>query len=144
MAWSPYSPFVPMCRSSANSLLSEGHDRRYNLVVSEEAAKSPSAEGGGTATAKPKKRAVPKPKPPKMLPPWKVLLHNDDKNDISFVVVTIMELTPLNQDEAVQRTFEAHQEKVALLLVTHKERAELYQEQFQSKGLTVSIEEAEE
>ena len=32
---------------------------------------------------------------------------------------------------------------VALLLTTHKERAELYQEQFQSKGLTVTIEPAE-
>jgi len=25
---------------------------------------------------------------------WKVLLHNDDKNDIIFVMVTIIELTP--------------------------------------------------
>jgi ATP-dependent Clp protease adaptor protein ClpS len=124
--------------------LSEEHGYRYNAGVPDEPVKSSPAEGGGTATAKPKKRPVTKPKPPKMLPPWKVLLHNDDKNDISFVVVTIMELTPLNQEEAVQRTFEAHQEKVALLLVTHKERAELYQEQFQSKGLTVTIEEAEE
>ena len=32
---------------------------------------------------------------------------------------------------------------VALLLVTHKERAELYADQFQSKGLTVTIEPAE-
>jgi len=79
-----------------------------------------------------------------MLPPWKVLLHNDDKNDIGFVILTIIELTPLKQEEAVQRTLEAHQQKVALLLVTHKERAELYQDQFQSKGLTVTIEEAEE
>ena len=38
---------------------------------------------------------------------------------------------------------EAHETGIALLLVTHKERAELYQEQFQSKGLTVTIEPAE-
>ena len=31
-----------------------------------------------------------------------------------------------------------------MLLVTHKERAELYQEQFESKGLTVTIEPAEQ
>ena len=31
---------------------------------------------------------------------------------------------------------------VALLLVTHRERAELIQEQFQTRGLTVTIEPA--
>ena len=36
----------------------------------------------------------------------------------------------------VLRTKEAHETGVALLLVTHKERAELYQDQFESKGLT--------
>jgi hypothetical protein len=51
-----------------------------------------------------------------------------------------MELTPLKQEEAILRTIEADKDGVALLLVTHKERAELYEEQFQSKSLTVSIE----
>jgi ATP-dependent Clp protease adaptor protein ClpS len=93
---------------------------------------------GGVAT-----KAKPKPKPPQMLPPWKVLLHNDDTNSMDFVVVTILELTTLNEQDAVLRTVEAHKEGLALLLTTHKERAELYQEQFQSKGLTVTIEPAE-
>jgi ATP-dependent Clp protease adapter protein ClpS len=99
--------------------------------------------GPATATVKPKRRTTPKPKLPGMLPPWKVLLHNDDKNEMGFVVVTIMELTPLKQEEAIERTIEANDEDVALLLVTHKERAELYRDQFQSKGLTVSIEPTE-
>jgi len=98
----------------------------------------------GTAT-KPKRapRKTPAKKPPQPLPPWKVLLHNDDKNDVEFVVTTIVALTPLNQDAAAQRPLEAHHTGVALLLTTHKERAELYKEQFQSKGLTVTIEPAE-
>ncbi len=102
-------------------------------------------EGAGTATAKPKSKGkkAPKKRPPEMLPPWKVLLHNDDKNDMFFVARTIMELTPLKQEEAVLRMKEAHETGVALLLVTHKERAELYKDQFESKGLTVSIEPAE-
>ena len=101
--------------------------------------------GAGTATAKPKgaTKKSPKPKPPGLLPPWKVLLHNDDKNSMDFVITSIMELTPLNQQDAEQRMIEAHKTGVALLLVTHKERAELYKDQFQSKGLTVSIEPAE-
>jgi ATP-dependent Clp protease adapter protein ClpS len=99
----------------------------------------------GTATAKPKRspKKSPQQKPPQPLPPWKVLLHNDDKNEMGFVVKTVMELTPLKEQEAALRTLEANDTGVALLLVTHKERAELYKDQFESKGLTVTIEPAE-
>src|SRR5438034_11029727 len=111
-----------------------------------EPEKNGSDEGGKTATATKPKRAQkvkPKQKPPQPLPPWKVLLHNDDKNDMLFVVVTIMELTTLGEQDAKLRTLEAHETGVALLLTTHKERAELYKEQFASKGLTVTIEPVE-
>ena len=116
-----------------------------------EAASGGAGAGGGggdesgTATAKPKgaRKAAPKRKPPGHLPPWKVLLHNDDKNDMAFVVDTIVELTPLNKQDAELRMKEADDSGVALLLVTHKERAELYKDQFESKGLTVTIEPAE-
>ena len=84
-----------------------------------------------------------KPRPPQMLPPWKVLLHNDDTNSMEFVVLTVVKLTPLKEPDAKKRTLEAHEAGVALLLVTHKERAELYKDQFESKGLTVTIEPAE-
>jgi ATP-dependent Clp protease adaptor protein ClpS len=109
-----------------------------------ERVSEPKSPAGGTAI-KPRqsRKTAPGAKPPKMLPPWKVLLHNDDQNDMPFVVQSIVALTPLNQEAAAQRTLEAHQSGVALLLTTHKERAELYQEQFTSKGLTVTIEPAE-
>jgi ATP-dependent Clp protease adapter protein ClpS len=102
-------------------------------------------KGGGAATAKPKatRKTSPKPKPPGMLPPWKVLLHNADEPTFEFVIHTIIELTPLNKKEAETRTKEAHETGVALLLTTHKERAELYKDQFESKGLVVTIEPAE-
>lgn len=102
-------------------------------------------EKGSAATkTKPKKsrKKSPAKKPPQPLPPWKVLLHNDDVNAVDFVVQTIVVLTPLNLEDAVQRTLEAHKSGVALLLTTHKERAELYRDQFMSKGLTVTIEPA--
>lgn len=97
---------------------------------------------GATATKTQPKKA-PQKKPPQPLPPWKVLLHNDDKNAFDYVITTIVALTPLNAEDAVLRTLEAHETGVALLLTTHKERAELYKDQFQSKGLTVTIEPAE-
>jgi ATP-dependent Clp protease adaptor protein ClpS len=96
------------------------------------------------AAVKEKRKPAPTKQPTKPLPPWKVLLHNDDKNDFVYVIGAILELTPLNEDDAVLRTTEAHKTGVALLLVTHKERAELYMEQFNSKGLVVTIEQAEE
>ncbi len=102
-------------------------------------------EGGSTAATKPKraKKQKPKTKPPQHLPPWKVLLHNDPHNTFDHVISTIIELTPLNEQEAEVRTKEADETGVALLLTTHKERAELYKEQFESKSLTVTIEAAE-
>ena len=113
--------------------------------MAEKKKQTPDESKSGTATAKPKRAAKPVPKrsPPQMLPPWKVLLHNDDKNSVDFVIETIVELTTLNKQDAKERTDEANETGVALLLTTHKERAELYKDQFESKGLTVTIEPAD-
>jgi len=108
----------------------------------EEKTAKPSSDAPAAAVAKPARKRQPKRKPPQPLPPWKVLLHNDDKNEFPFVIKTIVELTPLNEQDAIVRTREANDTGVALLLTTHKERAELYQEQFASKGLIVTIEPA--
>lgn len=87
----------------------------------------------------------PKPAKPdsKPMPLWKVLLHNDDVNDMQYVVETITMLTPLGRSEAAKRMLEAHLRGLVLLLTTHKERAELYREQFASRRLTVTIEQGE-
>ena len=83
-----------------------------------------------------------RPAPPRAdrLPPWDVLLHNDDENDMVYVVETIVMLTPLPTQDAVERMLEAHHAGVALLVNTHREHAELLEEQFTSRGLTVTIE----
>jgi len=75
-----------------------------------------------------------------ILPPFRVLLHNDDINDMIYVVEALLDLTPLDAHGATRVMVEAHSSGVALVLTTHRERAELYQEQFGSKGLTVTIE----
>ncbi len=77
---------------------------------------------------------------PKQLPPYKVLLHNDPVNTFDHVIKSIVQLTPLNVEDAIERTVEAHESGLSLLLVTHKERAELYAEQFTSLKLSISIE----
>jgi ATP-dependent Clp protease adaptor protein ClpS len=110
-----------------------------------ESSSGSSSSSSSSAVAKPKRarKTTPKKKPPQPLPPWKVLLHNDDKNDFGYVIGTITQLTSLNEQDAELRAVEADKTGVALLLTTHKERAELYQEQFTSKGLVVTIEPAE-
>ncbi len=77
------------------------------------------------------------------LPPWRILLHNDDVNDMPYVVETIVALTTLNRHDAVARMLEAHNKGLSLLLTTHREHAELLDEQFQSKRLKVTIEPAD-
>ncbi len=89
-----------------------------------------------------KKDAQPAPPKQDKLPPWKVLLHNDDVNDMAYVVETITMLTRLRRPEARMRMLEAHNKGVALLLTTHQERAELYRDQFMSRQLNVTIEPA--
>ena len=79
---------------------------------------------------------------PRLLPLWRVVLHNDDVNPMDEVVEAIHRLTPLSREQALARMHEAHITGSAMLLVTHRERAELYVEQFQSNRLTVTIEPA--
>ncbi len=83
---------------------------------------------------------APAPTKPRMLPLFKVLLHNDDVNSMEYVTETIVMLTPLRQEDAISRMLEAHLSGTALLLVVHKERAELYLEQFASRGVILTME----
>ncbi len=96
--------------------------------------------GSGASAPVKQPRKAPRKTPPKQLPPWKVLLHNDDKSAMETVVKVIRQLTPLKKEEAIVRMMEAHTTGVSLLLTTHQERAELYVEQFATFSLTVTIE----
>lgn len=95
---------------------------------------------GAGSRAKPLPRPSAAPTTPKALPQWKVILHNDDINDLESVVKTVIQLTALSREQAAERTHEAHTNGLSLLLVTHQERAELYVEQFASCKLTVTAE----
>jgi ATP-dependent Clp protease adaptor protein ClpS len=95
--------------------------------------------GSSIATAPGKKPAPPK-REPEQLPPFKVLLHNDDVNTFDHVIRSILRLTPIEEEAAVQKAIEAHETGVSLLLVTHRERAELYAEQFASLKILVTVE----
>lgn len=97
------------------------------------------AADSATSTLPAQKPAPPK-RDPKLLPPYKVLLHNDAVNTFEHVIRSVVRLTPIGEDEAVIKAIEAHESGVSLLLVTHQERAELYADQFATLSITVTIE----
>ena len=74
------------------------------------------------------------------LPPWKIILHNDDVNPAEYVVLKVREITKLDEEVAVQKVIEADKTGMALLLITHKEKAEFLVEVFESCKITVTME----
>jgi ATP-dependent Clp protease adaptor protein ClpS len=115
--------------------------KRVKAMSEQENRQASNEQGGaGTVPVKPAKERLPEQQPPRTLKPWKVILHNDDVNEVDKVVKVICQLTHLKKQDAVARTLEAHRSGAALLLMTHQERAELYVEQFATYKLTVTAE----
>ena len=74
-------------------------------------------------------------------PPYKVILHNDDYTPMEHVVAVLQKVIPrMSVRQAVDIMMEAHTKGKAVAHKTHKELAELYQEQLNNEGLISSIE----
>lgn len=77
----------------------------------------------------------------KLLPPYKVILFNDDYNDMDYVVAVLLHLIDhLSQQEAIQIMLTAHLTGSAVVIVCPKEHAEYYQERLLGYGLSATIE----
>jgi ATP-dependent Clp protease adaptor protein ClpS len=75
------------------------------------------------------------------LPPWVVILHNDDVNNMEHVVRSLLQCVPrLTPEDAVQIMFTAHEQGQASVTACPKETAELYRERLEGCGLTSTIE----
>ena len=76
-----------------------------------------------------------------LLPPYKVILHDDDVNDMLYVVFALLQaVNNLSQQEAEQIMLTAHLSGSAIVIVCPKEVAEYYQERLLSYNLTATIE----
>ena len=74
-------------------------------------------------------------------PPYKVILWNDDHNEMDFVVTVLLRLVnQLTPAEAMKIMLTAHLNGSAVVIVCPKENAEYYQERLLSYGLTATIE----
>src|SRR5215471_6763226 len=77
----------------------------------------------------------------RVLPPYKVILYNDDYNEMDFVVAVLLRtIAHLSQTEAEYIMLTAHLTGSAVVVVCPKEIAEYYQERLLSYGLTATIE----
>ncbi len=77
------------------------------------------------------------------LPPYNVLLHNDDVNSMDHVVRALVESVPnISSERAAEIMIEAHQTGRAVVLTCPLELAELYRDRLKSFGLRASIEAA--
>ena len=76
-----------------------------------------------------------------LLRPWSVILHNDDHNEMVYVVRCLMKSVPsIGARRATQIMFEAHNQGKAVVTTCPLELAELYRDRLQSCGLTSTIE----
>ncbi len=77
----------------------------------------------------------------KLLPPYKVVLYDDDVNDMMYVVFALLHaVNHLSQQEAEHIMLTAHLNGTAIVAVCPKEVAEYYQERLLSFGLMATIE----
>jgi ATP-dependent Clp protease adapter protein ClpS len=76
------------------------------------------------------------------LPAYKLILLADGKNDLMFIIRTVMELTRFCRTEATHKMWQAHYYGQAVLLTTYRERAELFMELFADRGMNVTLEPA--
>ncbi|HTD19790.1 MAG: ATP-dependent Clp protease adaptor ClpS [Chloroflexi bacterium] len=77
----------------------------------------------------------------KLLPPYRVVLFDDDYNEMNYVVFVLLHsINNLSQAEAERIMLTAHLTGTAIVAVCPKEIAEFYQERLLSYGLTATIE----
>ena len=75
------------------------------------------------------------------LPPYRVVLHNDDHNEMGHVVRALLDSVPeLDTERAMAIMIEAHLQGRAEVIACPRERAELYRDRLESFGLTATIE----
>jgi ATP-dependent Clp protease adaptor protein ClpS len=70
----------------------------------------------------------------KNLPLWNVILLNTDHHTFEFVIKLIVEVFEVNLSDAYDLTKKIHEEGQCIVMVTHKERAELFQEKVKAFG----------
>jgi ATP-dependent Clp protease adaptor protein ClpS len=75
---------------------------------------------------------------------WRVIVWNDPINLMSYVVFVFMKVLGFKKQVATRHMREVHEQGKSCVALETREKAELYLEQLQSFGLTVTLEKSEE
>ena len=104
---------------------------------------APPAEpkGTGAATAEKEKKAKPAPPRPRQdkLPPYNVVLLDDDEHTYAYVIEMLGKLFGYGEPKAFQMAKEVDNSGRVIVLTTHKERAELKRDQITGYGADVRM-----
>ena len=71
---------------------------------------------------------------------WNVIVWNDPVNLMTYVVFVFMKVLAFNKEKATKHMLEVHQQGKSLVATETREKAELYHQQLQGYGLSVTIE----
>jgi ATP-dependent Clp protease adaptor protein ClpS len=98
----------------------------------------PSEPSGPTTKIK-AKPAKAKPKPRK-LPPYNVILLDDDEHTYAYVIEMLQKIFAHGEQQAYKMAKEVDETGRVIVLTTHKERAELKRDQIRSFGADPRLE----
>src|SRR6266446_8691574 len=73
---------------------------------------------------------------------WNVIVWNDPVNLMSYVVFVFMKVLALTKEKAARHMLEVHHQGKSCVATEGREKAELYHQQLQAHGLSVTIERA--
>ena len=93
-------------------------------------------EGAGKAEAavKEKPRPAPRRGPPKLLPPYNVVLLDDDEHSYEYVIEMLKSVFAYPEEKGFMLAREVDSAGRVIVLTTHKERAELKRDQILGYG----------
>jgi ATP-dependent Clp protease adaptor protein ClpS len=91
-------------------------------------------EPAQSVVAKPKRPPAKKPKKPRQLPLFHVILLDDNDHTHEYVIEMVRALFGHSETRAAGMAKEVHETGRSILLTTHKERAELKRDQIHAYG----------
>ena len=74
---------------------------------------------------------------------WNVIVWNDPINLMTYVVFVLMKVLAFTKEKATKHMLEVHQKGKSIVATETREKAELYYQQIQAHGLTVTIEQVQ-
>jgi ATP-dependent Clp protease adaptor protein ClpS len=74
---------------------------------------------------------------------WNVIVWNDPINLMTYVVFVFMKVLAFTKEKATKHMLEVHQQGKSVVATATREVAEMYHQQIQAHGLSVTLEKAD-